>query len=263
MIGSQQVCRACGAVANDIGTGKVLGLVVQYAECPACGYVQTEHPHWLEQAYTEAINTSDTGILARNQVNADIVVSALSLLGGLGWRVVDAAGGYGILVRLLRDLGVDAYWSDRYCANLVARGFEYDGAGAGLVTAFEAFEHFVDPGDELDRLLAIAPNVLLSTVLIPEPTPQPGDWWYYGSEHGQHIGFFRARTLQKLAEARGKCFVTDGRAYHLITERAVSGFAWKVSLRLRKVVSMAADWRLKSKTWDDHLLLSGSKDKAE
>lgn len=259
MSDSPQMCRVCGAVTNGIGAGEVLDLVVQYAECPACGYVQTEQPHWLEQAYAEAINVSDTGILARNQVNADIVVSALSLLGGLGWRVVDAAGGYGILVRLLRDLGVDAYWSDRYCANLVARGFEYDGAGAGLVTAFEAFEHFVDPGEELDRLLAIAPNVLLSTVLIPEPTPQLGDWWYYGSEHGQHIGFFRERTLRKMADARCKHLVSDGYSYHLMTDKAVHPWLWRFLPRLRRPLAYVAGLGLRPKTWSDFQYLKGRK----
>lgn len=254
-----QVCRACGAAAKYIGSGTLLDIVAEYAQCPACGYVQTEYPYWLERAYAEAINVSDTGMLARNLINTEFVVATLSLLGGLHWRVVDAAGGYGILVRLLRDIGVDAYWSDPYSQNLVARSFEYDGTGAGLVTAFEVFEHFVDPGDELDKLLAIAPNVLCSTVLIPEPPPRPKDWWYYGSEHGQHVGFFREKTLLKLAEARGKSLVTDGRSYHLITDRAVSSLAWKILLRLRKGVSINARWRLKSKTWSDYLMLSGFK----
>ena len=57
----------------------------------------------------------------------------------------------GILVRLLRDYGVEALWCDQYCENLLARGFEYNGECADLVTAFEVLEHFVNPLEELDR----------------------------------------------------------------------------------------------------------------
>jgi Nif-specific regulatory protein len=45
-------------------------------------------------------------------------------LGSLFGTVVDCAGGYGILVRLLRDYGVNALWSDPYCENVLAKGFE-------------------------------------------------------------------------------------------------------------------------------------------
>ena len=38
-------------------------------KCPKCGYVQTETPYWLEQAYVHAINRSDTGLLRRNARN--------------------------------------------------------------------------------------------------------------------------------------------------------------------------------------------------
>ena len=104
-------------------------------------------------AYSEAINDSDPGIMARNLANRNIVLATLFTLGQLDERVIDCAGGYGILVRLLRDLGIDAFWSDLYCKNLVARGFEYaTGVGCGLVTAFESFEHYVNPSAELDRL---------------------------------------------------------------------------------------------------------------
>jgi hypothetical protein len=52
---------------------------------------------------------------------------------------VDCAGGYGILTRLLRDIGVDALWSDPFCQNLMALGFEHSNEPAELVTAFEEF----------------------------------------------------------------------------------------------------------------------------
>ena len=74
-------CRLCGSIAKYFQTGKLLDLQVSYFECAVCGYVQTESPYWLERAYTEAINDSDTGIMIRNQANAKICLATMVLLG--------------------------------------------------------------------------------------------------------------------------------------------------------------------------------------
>ena len=245
-------CRACGATALPVRRGRVLDLDVQYFECTRCRYVETETPYWLERAYTNAINDSDTGILSRNLMNARLVLSTMWLLDALDSRVVDYAGGYGVLVRLLRDDGVDALWSDQFCENLFARGFAHRGESAGLVTAFEAFEHFVNPADELEKMFAVAPSVLLSTLLMP--TPAPADWWYYGAEHGQHVGLYRLDTLKSLAARHGKVVVTNGISYHLMTDRPVSQLRWRDLLRTSGVGAMLIKRRLASKTWNDHLL---------
>ncbi len=253
------ICRSCGNQSRFVQNGVVLDMDVSYFECPDCGYVQTETPYWLERAYAAAINDSDTGILVRNQANARIVLATLLMLGRLDGKLVDCAGGYGILVRLLRDYGVDALWSDRYCENLVARGFEHTTETADLVTAFEAFEHFEKPAEELGKLLAIAPNVLLSTEIIADPAPKQDAWWYYGKEHGQHIGFFRVRTLEKLARERGKFLSSDGVRYHLITDQAVSAGRWKLLIRASRLLPILLRPRLKSRQWSDHALMAARK----
>lgn len=252
----EQHCRVCRAPTQFVGAGRLLQEEISYFECQNCGFVQTESPYWLEEAYEETINLSDTGIVARNLTNRNFVISTLLALGGLQKRVVDFAGGYGLLVRLLRDKGVDAWHSDPYCENLIAVGFENDGSQAFLVTAFEAFEHFFDPAAELEKMLTIAPNVLLSTNLISKPVPKFGDWWYYGAEHGQHISFYRKNTLQYLAKKHGKHLVSNGRDYHLICDKPVTELQWKTILRSQKLMSFAAGFSLKSKTWSDHLLMS-------
>jgi len=250
-------CRVCEHVVNDIFTGSLLNTQVAYFECQHCGYIQTETPFWLDQAYAEAINDSDTGIMARNQANARIVLATMLLLGNLDGTLVDCAGGYGILVRLLRDYGINALWSDRYCQNLLARGFEHRAEPAEMVTAFEAFEHFVNPADELDRLLAIAPKVLFSTELIATPAPQQADWWYYGREHGQHIGFFRIQTLEKMAKERGLFLVSNGMSYHLMTDKPVNSFLWNLMIKRNKVIPLILRGRLQKKVWSDHELMAG------
>jgi Methyltransferase domain len=250
---SDRSCRICAAAARPIFNGTVLGRSVEYQECDACGYVQTETPTWLDQAYGSAIGAADTGILQRNRRSARVVVRMLAMLGLLRGRVIDSAGGYGLLVRMLRDLGVDARWEDRYCENLVARGFEAAAEDrADLLTAFEVMEHLVDPLADLKRLCARAPHVLVSTSLIPAPTPRLEDWWYYAPSGGQHIGFFRLRTLEHLGAQLGRRVFSDGRGFHLFTSAASITplqFAWA-----RKTAALApliARLRLQSLTWDD------------
>lgn len=251
-----QKCRVCAQSSAYLWPGNLLDLNISYYKCPSCHYVQTEQPYWLDRAYGRAINESDTGILARNYANSRIVLATLMSLGKTKGLVVDCAGGYGILVRLLRDMGVSALWSDRYCQNLVARGFEYAGGAADLVTSFEAFEHFVEPSAELDGLLAIAPSVLISTQIIPEPTPQQSEWWYYGRDHGQHIGFFSVKTLEYLAKEKGKTLLTDGRCYHLFTDPELASHYWKLFFRFSRFSPFLAKRRLQSKTWSDYLIAS-------
>jgi len=251
-------CRLCSsAISSTFSNAKILGHTVKYYECDICGYVQTEEPTWLDEAYASPINPSDTGIMARNLSNVGLVLASLALMKERRGKVVDYAGGHGFLVRLLRDKGINALWMDPYSENLVARGFEYSGGGgASLVTAFEAFEHFVNPAEEMERLLAISPNILLTTTLAPRPAPQPSDWWYYGLDHGQHIGFYRAETLHYLAEKFGLNLLSDGSSTHLFTEKSYSYTSWRLLNRLGQKFSYALTIGLKSYTWSDHLSIS-------
>lgn len=250
---TQAACRVCGETARPLFNGPLLRYQVRYFECPHCGYVQTEEPYWLEEAYGTAINRSDTGILRRNERTARLVIRVMAMLGHLKGTVIDCAGGYGLLVRMLRDRGVDARWSDRYCDNLVARGFEAgDADKADLITAFEAMEHFVHPTQELVRLMERADHVLVSTDLAADPAPRPGDWWYYGAEHGQHIGFFRPRTLQWLARRLDCHVLSDGKSFHLFTRTAIPGWRWTLARRTAKWAPLWARLHLRSRMWSDH-----------
>lgn len=257
---SNEYCRVCANESlSPIFSGPLLSETINYFECDHCGYVQTEYPFWQSQAYNSIINTSDTGILSRNLTNLAIVQATMSLLGDRRGTVVDCAGGYGILVRLLRDAGVDAYWADPYCENLLARGFEYNNQNATLVTAFEAIEHFINPVEELEKFFTIGPNLLVSTLLIPKPTPNLNDWWYYGTEHGQHIGFLRYETLVFLARRFGKHLTSDGHSYHLFTQRPVHLLRWKLERRLARLAPRLYRLGIESKTWSDHETLKKNK----
>ena len=250
-ISSSTVCRCCSAQASQVFSASLLGRVINYYDCSVCGYVQTENPYWLDKAYSSAINNCDTGIMIRNQANVGLVLATLNALNKIHGNVIDCAGGYGILVRLLRDRGINALWSDPYCKNLLAVGFEHTGESADLVTAFEVFEHFVTPIVEVEKLLSIAPNLLISTELIATPAPAQDKWWYYGPDHGQHIGFFRLNTLQMLAKKFNKHLVSNGRNYHLFADEPINVRQWNFHIRIAQRFPFIYGRKLKSKAWQD------------
>ena len=256
-------CRLCSeTISKSIFSATLLGKVVRYFDCSICGYVQTEQPTWLTEAYAEAMNDSDTGVMSRNIANTSLTLATLVLMGQAKSSIVDYAGGHGFMVRLLRDIGVNAFWSDPYAKNLVAKGFEYLGKekkNIQLVTAFEAFEHFTNPLEEMQKIFAIAPNILISTAIIPTPTPQPLDWWYYGLEHGQHIGFYKLKTLNYLAKKFNLNLISDGVSNHFFSKEKYSPHFWKLlqilAHRFTRLFSFVVG--LKSKVWTDHLKIKG------
>jgi hypothetical protein len=253
-------CRICfESSTKSIFSAQLLRKNVAYFECLNCGYVQTEEPYWLENAYASTINISDTGIMSRNLSNVSFVLATLILMKKKS-VVVDYAGGHGFLVRLLRDVGIDAFWSDPFCENLVARGFEYTNDKlANLVTVFESFEHFMRPYDEMIKILDIAPNILLTTYIISDPAPMPSEWWYYGLEHGQHIGFYRLRTLAYLANKFDLYLISDGVSRHFFSKKKYSYTAWRTLIYLSSKFPKLLSLGMKSKTWEDHLIISSNK----
>jgi hypothetical protein len=252
-IGNMDVrCRVCGSEASEaIFEAQIFDRPVSYYDCNLCGYVQTQEPTWLDQAYSSAIGKQDTGIMLRNQNNVNVVLATLIVLRARNGIVVDFAGGYGILVRMLRDIGIEALWSDRYGENLLAKGFEHADEKAQLVTAFEAFEHFVNPVEELEKLVGISRNILFSTLLIPNPAPKSSDWWYYSLSGGQHVGFYRERTLVFLADKFHLNLISDGNAYHLFSKEKISKRRWLIVMRASRRLASLYSFGLASKTWED------------
>ncbi|MFK7893808.1 MAG: class I SAM-dependent methyltransferase [Granulosicoccus sp.] len=252
---SQEIdeCRCCRADARFVLAGEVIGIPVKYFECEHCGFVQTEKPHWLELAYSDAITHSDTGLVSRNLINARYTLATLRTLGMPKGKVLDFAGGYGLLVRLLRDKGVNALWSDPFCENLHSKGFEHTGESVDLTTAFEVFEHLAEPEEEFDKMLDSGRNILLSTVLIPRPAPAHDSWWYYGHGHGQHVAFYRVSTLEAMAKRHNLHVISNGRNYHLFTDKKVNKQHWRVWLKMGKANAPWLYRGLKSLTKSDSL----------
>ena len=171
-------------------------------------------------------------------------------------KFLDYAGGYGIFTRLMRDYGFDFYWNDKYSNNLLAKGFEYDKQNAGdtieLISAFECFEHFLNPMEEIKKILKISKNILLTTKLLPNPIPNP-DWWYYGLDHGQHISFYSSKTLKYIVDYFGLRLYSDGSNLHLITDKKINSLFFKFLIKAENtfIYKLLLNKPLKSKTFED------------
>jgi hypothetical protein len=226
--------------------------------CHTCGFLRARQPNWLREAYATAISAADTGLVSRNISVARKLTSVLYFLfneRGKG-RYLDIAGGYGILTRLMRDNGLDFYWSDKYCDNLMARGFEYhpDLAPCRAVTAIEIMEHLEDPAAFVCEALkyAQAGTFIFTTELFEGPPPVPGQWWYYSFETGQHISFFQYRTLEVLARRLGLTLASGG-GLHVFSRNRISSLALAVyGGRASRLIEPILQKRLKGLTMQDH-----------
>lgn len=218
-----EVCRICRAASSDFGTALVLGKHrVRYYRCPECGFIQTERPYWLLEAYDEAVSSYDIGSVNRAIVNA--VSCERHILASLDCnaRFIDYGAGYGVFVRRMRDIGFDFYWHDTHCENIFAAGFEADVSGETryeLLTAFEVFEHLVDPVEEIANMLELSSSIMFSTEVLPSDSPGPDRWWYYFPQHGQHVSFYSPQSLAVLAKHFNVHLASDRRSMHLLTRR--------------------------------------------
>ena len=136
-------CKICNSISKKLYQVKVMDRYQSnLSHCNNCDYLFLENPFWLNEAYKEPINISDTGIMDRN-INLAAKLSVLIyFFFDKKKSFLDASGGYGILTRLMRDHGFDFYWSDKYCENILAKGFESEKNNIEnfeLITLFEVF----------------------------------------------------------------------------------------------------------------------------
>ena len=249
-------CKICTQQTKQIFQAKILNeYEIDYFYCEHCGFLQTEEPYWLDEAYSQSINVSDTGYMQRNLILSKKLTILLALFFDKNGKFLDYAGGYGVFVRMMRDIGFDFYWDDKYTTNLFARGFEYQNKDKyEAVTTFESFEHFVNPMVEIESLLKISNNIIFSTELLPNPIPKPEDWWYYGLDHGQHVSFYSEKTFEFIAKKYDLYYLNLG-TFHVLSKRKIFAYA-KYILKFSKFgLHKILQKQLKSKTWDDYLNL--------
>ncbi len=229
---------------------------VAYHYCAECGFLQTEEPYWLAAAYADAIAAADTGLVQRNFSIAAKLAAVIYFCFEPEAAYLDLAGGYGMLTRLMRDIGLDFYWDDKYCRNLMARGFESARAGRqfSALTAIEVMEHVYDPVAFVDEALKThgVRTMIFTTQTFSGDAPPPQDWWYYTFETGQHISFYQPRTLQRIARRLGLA-VFSANGMHIFTDRAMDpGRLRLLTGKLAYPAAAYARLKLGSKTVTDH-----------
>jgi hypothetical protein len=200
-------CRLCHARTEDRFVLTVLGRHrVAYRQCTGCASLQTETPHWLDEAYGGSALNLDVGAAQRNLINLAVVSAVATLLGSR--RILDFGGGDGLLCRLLRDAGFDAAVQDRFKEPVYAEVPSASSlAGFDLITVFEVMEHLAEPGRDLAPLFAAGARAILTTTALY--AGQGPDWRYLAAEAGQHVFFYSEAGLRTFAAARG---------YHLIAQ---------------------------------------------
>jgi hypothetical protein len=217
-------CKICGASSTPLFETKILNKYdAAYNRCTDCGFIQTDEPFWLAEAYSSAINDIDLGPVNRAITFAPIVEGVILTQFDARGKFLDFGGGYGLFVRVMRDRGFDFSWLDAHCENIFARHFPRDPeATYDLLTAFEVFEHLADPIAELSAMLTMGGNVLFSTELVPAKVESEQDWPYFGPDHGQHIAFYTLPALKRMADRFGLCFVSDGFNFHMFSQKPMS-----------------------------------------
>jgi hypothetical protein len=237
-------CKICGDASRTLFTAKILCRHdVGFHRCVSCGFIEADEPYWLEEAYASAIVDIDLGPVDRAMRAAPLIEGLV--LSHFDWKgsFVDFGGGYGILVRLMRDRGFDFYWHDRYGESIFAKQFP---ATAGkrheLLTAFEVFEHLPDPMAEIASMLEFAPNILLSTLLVPPGVTKAEDWWYFTPQYGRHVSFFTPEALREIGRRLNLDVASDGVDTHLFSQKPVSDRTLRFFARRRLPQALARRW---------------------
>lgn len=226
-------CKICNNESKLIFDAVVLYKYdVKYYQCTNCGFGQTEEPYWLQESYISPMNLSDTGVMFRSERMSKITTSLVYFFFNKKGTFLDYAGGLGVFTRQMRDIGFNFLWNDPYTKNELARGFE-----GGLdrkynaVTTFESFEHFEHPLEEIEKIVKITDTIILTTDLISVPAPSHKDWWYYASEHGQHVAFYSKKSFSEIAKKFGMNYY-NAMNVHILTKTKI-GFVGTSFLKFK------------------------------
>lgn len=217
------ISRITGNETTLLFTKKVLNKYnVSYYRCNQTGYIQTEQPYWLQEAYESVITKLDIGLAHRNIELSKFIEKFIPKNFNPHGRFLDFAGGYGLLTRILRDRGFDYWTTDQYCQNIfspyndikyIQGDYTFE-----LVSAFEVLEHFEDPLTQIQQPLRYSEHLLFSTEIIPEQDNLE-NWWYFAPETGQHVSFYTLKALEQIAKMNQKNFYSNGKNLHLFTTK--------------------------------------------
>lgn len=215
------VCRLCDGPVLFRFVGQVLKKYpVGYWRCERCLSLQTDRPHWLDEAYESVFPIRDTGMVARNLQMAQTSSLILRVAGVAADTVcLDWGGGNGLFCRMMRDQGYNFLSYDKYAQPFYCIGFTANSTTlpqCDVVTSFEVFEHLPEPKANLAEILRYNPRLwIFSTQLYRD---QGLDWEYLARDAGRHVFFYSERALHEFAENHGFLFI-PGRHLHVFVRR--------------------------------------------
>lgn len=248
-------CKICNQCLKKVFNHLVLNKYqVDYYFCNDCGFIQTENPYWLGESYLNPISSIDTGIIKRNLLFTKRTSALLYFLFNRNKFFLDYGGGNGMFVRMMRDVGFDFYWDDKFTENLLSKGFNISDTinEIELVTTFECFEHFEKPIEEISNLLQKSSNILFSTQLFHNHPPQPENWWYYNFEAGQHISLYSRQTLKMIAARLNLNLCTDNKGFHLLSKKKLNNTIFIMIVKFSQIgLYSFVKLLMKSKTESD------------
>ncbi|MBF0184511.1 MAG: hypothetical protein HQM06_09000 [Magnetococcales bacterium] len=221
-----QVCKVCGSKAEYWFHALLRDRHrVAYYWCTQCEYLGTEASYWLSGEEEAAGEPLVTATARRQWARRRAFVSLLLLnLYDAQATCFDCSADGGRFARSMREAGFQFRHQN---PQAVARAAEKRGKGGGelfeLVTAFDVWQQFAEPGKVLDRLLARCDGVLFNVPLLPDPLPKPEEWEGYDLAGGRQVSFYAPRTLRRLAERRQLNWLSNGDELHLFTRRELSG----------------------------------------
>ncbi|GEM_PF-2726980 len=224
-------CRVCGGMSLPKFSQLVLDRIeAHYYECLECQTLQVINPDWLNQVYVQ----DDAGI---SDLDLELVQRCLQLRhlilncfqAGLfpGRRALDYGAGSALLVRLLRDIGLDAYGYEPYVNPLHARSFMVSDLAPppyDLITMIEVVEHLVNPQEvltQVSELLSPGGTILISTSRY-DPERHDHTWAYLCPAIGQHITFYTDTAFKYLADKLGLSLRFLNGGLCLLTSRSSS-----------------------------------------
>ena len=136
----------------------------------------------------------------------------------------------------MRDIGYDFYWQDKYCQNILAKGFDlsYSTKPFTAITAFEVLEHIYEPMNFIKEVMAEADSssLIFSTQLFQGQPPIPDQWWYYSFNTGQHISFYQRKTFAFIANQLALNFYSNNH-FHLLTAQKINTSLFNLATRSR------------------------------
>ncbi|MDO9302516.1 MAG: class I SAM-dependent methyltransferase [Anaerolineales bacterium] len=222
-------CKICGHPSSAWSKALILNKHnVQYYSCSQCGFIQTEFPYWMDEAYSSAIARSDIGLIGRNIKLSSFCSSLIPMFYNSKLPFLDYGGGNGMFVRMMRDRGFEFYWRDIYASNQFAEGFEASqDKKFSLITAFEVFEHLPQPLETIEDMFHYSDTLVFSTRLLPRWKIAPDDWWYFTLDTGQHVSLYSRESLEWIAKKFKVRLSSNGISLHVLSPRTVPAILLK------------------------------------